>query len=338
MTLRDDLEALADEQDFSGVLAVTGNGERLLELARGYADRANARAVTLDTRFAIASAVKGFTALTTMSLVESAEISLDTTLRSLVQDALPTVDPAVTIEHLLAHTSGVGDYLDEDAVGDIDDYVMPIPVHQLDEPMHYLPILDGHPQRTPPGTTFAYNNGAFVMLSIAVEIASGRSFYDLVQERVLDPAGMVDTAFERSDRLPSGAAIGYLEDGRSNVLHLPVRGAGDGGAYSTLRDLEGFWPALFTGRILPMPVVDRMVEPRNDVPSEGLRYGLGFWLRSDRPTVMVEGLDAGVSCRTVYDRPSTLSYTVISNTSSGAWPLVRYLEDRLPSLAESSVR
>ena len=328
MTLHDDLEALADEHDFSGVLAVSRNGERLVELARGYADRANERAVTLDTRFAIASAVKGFTALTTMSLVESGELSLDTTLRSLLPDALPTVDPAVTIEHLLAHTSGVGDYLDEDAVGDIDDYVMPIPVHQLDEPMHYLPILDGHPQRTPPGTTFAYNNGGYVMLSIAIEIASGRSFYDLVQERVLDPAGMVDTAFERSDRLPPGAAIGYLEDGRSNVLHLPVRGAGDGGAYSTLRDLEAFWPALFAGRILPLPVVDRMVEPRNDVPSEGLRYGLGFWLRSDRPTVMIEGMDAGVSCRTAYDRPSTFSYTVISNTSSGAWPLVRYLDDR----------
>jgi hypothetical protein len=49
---------------------------------------------------------------------------------------------------------------------------------------------------------------------------------------------------------------------------------------------------------------------------------------------MLEGMDAGVSCRTVYDRPSGLTYAVISNTSSGAWPLVRYLEERLPSLAE----
>ena len=332
--MRVDLEALAAEHDFSGVLAVSRDGERLVEFARGFADRANERPITLDTRFALASAVKGFTALATMSLVESGDLRLDTTLRSLLPDALPMVDPAVTIEQLLAHTSGVGDYLDEEVFSDVDDYVMPIPVHQLDEPMHFLSILDGYPQRTPPGTTFAYNNGAFVMLSIAVEIASGRSYYNLVQERVLDPAGMLETAFERSDRLPPGAAIGYLEDGRSNILHLPVRGAGDGGAYSTLRDLEAFWPALFAGRILPLPVIDRMVEPRNDVPSEALKYGLGFWLRPDRPTVMLEGMDAGVSCRTAYDRPSTLSYTVISNTSSGVWPLVRYLDDHLPSLAE----
>ncbi len=288
----------------------------------------------MDTRFGIASTVKGFTALTAASLIEAGDLSLDTTLRSLLPDALPMVDPAVTIEHLLAHTSGVGDYFDEDAHGDIDDYVLDVPVHVLDTPAKYLPAVDGHPQRSAPGATFAYNNGGFVMLSIAIEVASGRGFYDLVQERVLDPAGMVDTGFVRSDRFPPGAAIGYLEDGRSNILHLPVRGAGDGGAYSTLRDLESFWSSLFAGRILPLPVVDRLVEPRNDVPSEGLRYGLGFWLRADRDTVMLEGMDAGVSCRTAYDRPSSLSYTVISNTSSGVWPLVAWLDERLPVVAE----
>jgi CubicO group peptidase (beta-lactamase class C family) len=334
MNLPDELEALADDHEFSGVAAVSRNGERLVTVARGLADRANERAITLETRFAIASVVKGLTALTTASLIESGELRLDTTLRSLLPDALPTVDPAVTVEQLLAHTSGVGDYLDEDEIGDVDDYVMPIPVHELDEPTRFLPILEGHPQRSAPGTTFAYNNGGYVMLSIALEVASGRSFYDLVQERVLDAAGMVDTGFVRSDRLPPGAAIGYLADGRSNILHLPVRGAGDGGAYSTVRDLEALWLSLFAGRILPLAVVDRLVEPRNDVPSEGLRYGLGFWLRPDRDTVMLEGMDAGVSCRTAYDRPSGVGYTVISNTSSGVWPLVEYLDEQLPLLAE----
>jgi CubicO group peptidase (beta-lactamase class C family) len=333
MTLRDDLQALADEKDFSGVVAVSRDGDLLVELARGSADRENGRPNTLATRFGIASATKGLTALTVASVVESGQLRSDTTLRSLLPDALPLVDPAVTIEQLLGHTSGVGDYLDEEELGDVDDYVMLIPVHRLDGPMHYLPAIDGHRQKSAPGTRFAYNNGGYVMLSMAVEVASGRSFYDVVQERVLDPAGMTETGFERSDRLPAGAAIGYLADGRSNVLHLPVRGAGDGGAYSTVGDLERLWRSLFAGRILPMPVVERLVVPRNDVPAERRRYGLGFWLRQDRDTVMLEGMDAGVSCRTVYDRPSGLSYTVISNTSLGAWPLVAYLDERLPDLA-----
>jgi CubicO group peptidase (beta-lactamase class C family) len=244
------------------------------------------------------------------------------------------VDPTVTIEQLLGHTSGVGDYLDEDTLGDVDDYVVGLPVHRLASPPDYLPLLDGHPQRSAPGHRFAYNNGGYVMLSIAAEVAGAASFYDLVQERVLDRAAMADTGFVRSDQLPAGAAIGYLTDGRSNVLHLPVRGAGDGGAYSTLADMEALWRSLFAERIVPLPVVERLVEARSDVAADHRRYGLGFWLRPDRETVMLEGMDAGVSCRTSYDRSSSLTYTVISNTSSGAWPIVRYLEERLPSIAD----
>jgi CubicO group peptidase (beta-lactamase class C family) len=333
MTLADELGALADANDFSGVVVVSRDGRPIVEIARGFADRANDRPNTSETLFGIASITKGLTALTVASLIESGELRRDTTLRSLLPDALPMVDPAVTIEQLLGNTSGVGDYLDEDELGDVDDYLMALPVHRLAAPKDYLPLLDGHPQRTPPGSAFAYNNGGYVMLSIAVELASGRSYYELVKERVLDPAGMVDTEFARSDRLPGGAAIGYLADGRSNILHLPVRGAGDGGAYSTVRDIEAFWRALFAGRILPLPVVDWMVEPRSQTPNGGLRYGLGFWLRPDRATAMLEGSDAGVSSRTAFDRPSGLTYTVISNTSTGAWPLVMHLDQRLPDIA-----
>jgi len=331
MTLRDDLEAIADEHDFSGALTVSRDGRRLVELTRGLADRANERPITLETRFGVASVVKGLTALTVVSLIESGDLAFDTPIRSLIADRLPLVDPAVTIEQLLAHTSGIGDYLDEDALDDIDDYVMGIPVHQLAGPQDYLAILDGYPQRSAPGASFAYNNGGYVLLSIVAELATGRSYYDLVQERVLEPAGMGDTAFERSDRLPPGAALGYLEDGRTNVLHLPVRGAGDGGAYTTVRDLESLWQALFAGRIVPPAVVERMVEPRNR-STDGRRYGLGFWLGSERATVILEGMDAGVSCWTAFDPPTGVTYVVVSNTSSGAWPLATHLDQQLATL------
>jgi len=332
VTLRDELVALAEEKDFSGVVSVARDGRRIVEVARGFADRANRRPNTLSTRFGIASVTKGLTALTVASLIETGHLSADTTLRSLLPDAVPLVDPAVTIEHLLGHTSGIGDYLDE-GLGP-DDYVMPVPVHLLDTPLAYQPILEGHPQRSTPGATFAYNNGGFVLLSIAAEVAGGRSFYDLVQERVLDPAGMIDSGFFRMDRLPADTAIGYLADGRTNVLHLPVRGAGDGGAYSTVRDLESLWTTLFAGRIVPPALVDRLVAPRSDDPGGRRRYGLGFWLGADRDTVVLEGLDPGVSCRTAYDRVTGLHYVVLANDAAGAWPLARHLDSRLPALVD----
>ena len=104
--------------------------------------------------------------------------------------------------------------------------------------------------------------------------------------------------------------------------------------------MERFWTALFAGQILPMDAVESFVEPRTDVAPGKRRYGRGFWIRPDRPTVMLEGMDAGVSFRSAYDRPSGLIYTVISNTSSGAWPMVKHLDQqcglRCPNLAHFS--
>ena len=63
-------------------------------------------------------------------------------------------------------------------------------------------------------------------------------------------------------------AIGYVPAGggrwRSNVFHLPVRGVGDGGAYTTVADLSNFWRALFARKIVPARWVAEMVRPRND--------------------------------------------------------------------------
>ncbi len=218
MSLAAHLQSFADETDFSGVVAVSSGGVRLAELNRGFADRARRRANTIDTRFAIASASKGMTALTVASLIESGQLGWDTTLRSLVGDALPLVDPAVTIEHLLGHTSGVGDYLDEDVINDIENIELAIAANRLASPRDFLPLLDGLPQKSPPGARFAYTYGGYVMLSIAVEAATGATFHDLVQERVFDPAGIVDSGFFRSDERPPRAAVGYLADGATNAL------------------------------------------------------------------------------------------------------------------------
>ena len=84
----------------------------------------------------------------------------------------------------------------------------------------------------PPGERFAYCNGGYVVLALIAERTSGTPFHELVRRRVCEPAGMGDTGFLRSDELPGDVAIGYLTaDGpRTNVFHLPVRGAGTAGS------------------------------------------------------------------------------------------------------------
>jgi CubicO group peptidase (beta-lactamase class C family) len=268
-----------------------------------------------------------------VSLIEDGVLDLATTARSVLGEDLPLIDDDVTVEHLLSHRSGIGDYFDEDLEQELTDYLLPVPVHELATTEQYLAVLDGHPRKFTPGERFSYCNGGYVVLALIAERTSGVAFHELVRQRVCEPAGMDDTAFLRSDELPGRTAVGYLEiDGlKTNVLHLPVRGTGDGGIYTTLADMSALWDALFAGRIVSKEWVAEMVRPRSDLPHETLprRYGLGFWLHPTTDTVFLEGSDAGVSFRSVHDPRSSLTYTVISNTSEGAWPLGRHLRDRL---------
>jgi CubicO group peptidase (beta-lactamase class C family) len=286
----------------------------------------------VDTRFALASGTKGLTALAVVSLVEDGVLELSTTARSLLGRDLPLVGDDVTVEHLLAHRSGIGDYLDEEVGVDLNEYLLPVPVHELATTEDYLAVLAGHPPKFAPDERFAYCNSGYVLLALLAERASGVPFHELVVERVCEPAGMRDTAFLRSDELPARAALGYLEvDGawRTNVFHLPVRGSGDGGVYSTGADLRAFWASLFAGGIVSPDWVAEMVRPRSEVPSEEMRYGLGFWLHRSTDVVLLEGMDAGVSFRSVHDPDRDLTHTSLSNTTRGAWPVTRLLAERL---------
>ena len=166
---------------------------------------------------------------------------------------------------------------------------------------------------------------------LIAERASGTPFHELVVQRVYEPAGMVDTEFLRSDELPGRAALGYLaQDGpRTNVFHLPVRGSGDGGISTTAADVSALWIALFAGRIVSKDLVAEMVRPRSEVPSptQPARYGFGIWLHPSRDLVELHGSDAGVSFQTVHDPSERFTYTVLSNTSEGAWPIVLHIDE-----------
>jgi CubicO group peptidase (beta-lactamase class C family) len=332
------VDRIASETAFSGAVRVDRSGDVIVAQAYGYAHRGHRIPNTIETQYATASAAKGLTALAVVSLIEEGKLEWATTARSVLGPDLPLINDAVTVEHLLAHRSGIGDYLDEDDDRPITDYVMPVPVHALATTEQYLIALDGRPTKFEPDERFSYCNGGYVVLALIAERRSGIPFHELVQRRVCEPAGMHDTEYLRSDELPGRAALGYLwaDSDRTNVFHLPVRGSGDGGIYSTLADVHAFWSALFDGRIVSKPHVAEMVRPRSTSASGSARYGLGFWLHRSGSPVMLEGYDAGVSFRSVHDPTTAVTYTVVANTSEGAWPLVRYLDDYCDGIGEAS--
>jgi CubicO group peptidase (beta-lactamase class C family) len=330
--LSESVGRVASETGFSGVVRVDHGEDTRLYEAYGLAHRGFRLPNTVNTQFAVASGGKGFTALAVISLIVDGALSLDTTARSVLGSDLPEIADDVTVEHLLAHRSGIGDHLDEENE-DLDpvDYVLDSPVHELGATEAFVSEVDGYPTKYVAGERFSYCNGGYIVLALLTERAGGAAYHDLVNERVIVPAGLVATAFLRSDEPSGRMALGYLyPDGlRTNLLHLPVRGNGDGGIYTTVADMHTFWHALVAGQILPEGWVKEMTRSRSAAPEENARYGLGFWLAETGPTLMLVGGDAGVSFYSAHDPTTRSTWTVVSNTTDGAWPMVNYLKQML---------
>lgn len=320
------VEAAAAEAFFSGVVSIDGSAGPVFAMARGFAHRGLGIPTSEQTRFALASGSKTFTALGVLRLVESGLVDLADPVRPILGSDLPLIDDAVTIEQLLAHTSGIGDYLDESALGDINDFVLDVGVHTLAETAGFLPVLARRPQVFTPGERFEYCNGGYVVLALVIERVTGVGFHDWVEREVLQRAETT-AAYLRSDELPGDAALGYLfdEGDRTNVLHLPVRGNGDGGAYATAGDLDRFWLALLADRIVGAHLRQAMVRPRHEIPGELLHYGLGVYVDPPTGVLAMEGHDAGVSMFSAHDPTTGTTATVLANTSEGAWPIARVL-------------
>jgi CubicO group peptidase (beta-lactamase class C family) len=326
-----ELDQVLEASAFSGVVRVDRPGQPPLVRAAGDASRAHRIANRADTRFAIASGTKSFTAVTVLALVEAGVLALSTPARDLLGDDLPLIADDVTVEHLLSHRSGIGDYLDEEAGWDPNDHVLSVPAHELDATERYLAVLDGHPTTSPAGARFAYNNSGYVVLALLAERATGTPLPTLVERHVCRPAGLNRTGFVRTDALPGDVAVGYLDAAglRTNVLHLPVLGSGDGGLVTTVDEVHTFWRALLAGRLLPPGRVEQLLTPLGQEPGPDRDgYGLGVWLPAGG--VALEGSDPGISFRSVVDLASDTTHTVVSNTTAGAWPVARHLDALLP--------
>ena len=189
------IDPVADQNGFAGVVSVHRGGETEFAQAYGLADRACQIPNTVRTRFAIASGTKGLTALAVVSLINDNALAMSTTARSVLGTDLPLIGDGVTIEHLLAHRSGIGDYLDEEDGDDVTDYLLTVPPQDLAATEDYLAVLGGHPAKFPPGERFSYCNSGYVVLALIAERISGVAFDRLVAERVCRWPGWLTPGF-----------------------------------------------------------------------------------------------------------------------------------------------
>ena len=331
------LDASIETHAFSGVVSVRQHGRVLYERAAGYADRSNRIANTLDTRFGIASGTKFFTALAIGKLIAARKLDFSTRLRDCLALDFPRYSPEITIRQLLTHTSGIPDYYDEEQVTDPDHFFLSRPWYELKGPRDYLAVFPDEPMKFPPGTRFSYSNSGYILLGVVIEELTGLKYQDYVEQAIFRAIGMNRSGYFAFNRLPEQTALGYIEEAdgwRTNIYNLPIVGASDGGAYTTVRDLATLWQAFWANEILPQELVEIYATPyvKADMEDENSYYGYGLWIDVEpggQREVYMIGDDAGVSFLSTVKRASDLQVTVISNTSNGAWPVLQDIESAL---------
>lgn len=115
------------DKNFRGNAYIVKKDQVLLEHTSGFADLPNEIPNTIDTRFASASAGKVFVAVGILQLIDRGRLSLSDTLGKLLDIELNGIDPEVTVEQLLTHTSGVPDYFDESVMNEYEELWLDFP-------------------------------------------------------------------------------------------------------------------------------------------------------------------------------------------------------------------
>jgi len=281
-------------------LAVLVRQDGKTVFARGYGvrDLRSRSRVDPATAFRLASVTKAFTATAVMLLVRDGKLRYEDALTD-VFPAFPAYGRAITIRHLLTHTSGLPDY--EDLMAEAEKGRAPIwTAERQIRDDEVLALLRGEAKgRFAPGTSWAYSNSGYVVLGLVVARASGKPFGDFQRQRVFAPLEMTHTvAYEKGRNEVERRAYGHARDGagfRQEDQSPTSATLGDGGVYSTLEDLAKWDEALETHELVspgamrpaltPVSLADGS-EPRwpaaaggdNLDPGRPVSYGFGWFL------------------------------------------------------------
>jgi CubicO group peptidase (beta-lactamase class C family) len=300
------------------------------------ADRTHGTVIHPGTRFELASLSKMYTAAAVLSCVRDGLLAVT----DRVVDVLPlerrprTLDPAVTVHHLLTHTSGMGDYAEEneDRPHYVEDYGAlwaERPMYRMERPDDFLPLYTDLTPLFEPGAEFHYCNSGYVMLGAVLEQVTGEVFASVVAGRVFAPAGMTGSAYLRSDEAHPNVAAGYLPhegDGpwRRNIFRVPVIGGGDGGGFSTASDVNRFLHALASQSLLGPDLTTQMLRRHvPDVENEDEWMGYGTFVGDG--WFGHGGGDPGVETGARFHTDSDIACVVLCNYEGGldpAWDLV----------------
>ena len=219
------------------------NGEYIHSKGYGLANLEHEIPIGMDTIFRIGSVSKQFTTMAIAILEEKDELSFEDEMKVHIPD-LVDYGEKVTINHMIHHYSGLGDYEYMDYPGSFknavdkefrwgnEDYLTNNEFHDL---IKTLPLI------RKPEKKFHYSNTGYVLLALVAENASGMSLREFAEKEIFKPLGMNNSFFNDDVNLPfKNRADAYTPiDDESDIYKINVTNlswVGDGGVYTSLND------------------------------------------------------------------------------------------------------
>jgi CubicO group peptidase (beta-lactamase class C family) len=284
--------------------------------SRGYgvADLETKGPVTDRTNFRLASLTKAFTAVAILRLVEAGSLRLDDHVADILAD-FPAYGRAIRIRHLLSHTSGLQAYQEF------------IPASQS-RPLTDRDVLTllrrADSLLFPPGTAFRYGDSGYAILALVVQAVSGQPFARFLDTHVFARAGMKSTlAWEPGLREVPHRAVGYVARPtgfRVSDQNVTSAVLGDGGVYSSLRDLAAWDRALDGHRLISASLQHLAWAPTTLSNGAPTQYGFGWYLdrHGTEPYVFHRGETSGFTNFIVKYPHRRLTVVVLTNRHGGA--------------------
>jgi CubicO group peptidase (beta-lactamase class C family) len=281
----DELVSKAYPADGPGAsVVVIKEGRTLLRKGYGMADVELGVRVEPDMVFRLGSITKQFTAVAILMLAEQGKLSLADDVTKFFPD-FPTKGRAVTVEHLLTHTSGIKSYTSIPAWRAM--WRKDMTVAEL------IDLFKNEPADFEPGAQWAYNNSGYILLGAIIEKLSGMTYEQFLQKNVFEPLGMKHTFYGSAARVIPRRVPGYTmsEDGLRNAEYLSMtQPYAAGSLLSTVDDLALWDTALYTDKLVKQASLQKAWTPYVLKDGGTTNYGFGWSkLQYDGRTLIEHG-------------------------------------------------
>lgn len=296
-------------------VGVAVGGKPVLLKAYGMADLEHDVPNTPETIFESGSVAKQFTAMAVLLLAKDGKLSLDDPVRKHVPE-LPDYGVALTIRHMLTHTSGLRDWGSVAGIAGA-----PRTTREYTH-AHVLDIVSR--QRAlnfPPGTQWSYSNTGFNLAAIIVSRVSGMPFAEFSKRRMFDPLGMTSTSWrDDHQRIVKGRAIAYSAAEGGYQIEMPFENVhGNGGLLTTVGDLLKWNENYVTPKVGDAALVAEQQKAGKYNDGRDLDYALGLYVRplSGVKNVYHSGSTAGYRAHLNRFPDRHTSVAVLCNGSDG---------------------